>query len=343
MKFKLALLAVVACCCISRASSQCLTLDVPVDNVVLRSSDNTVRLSGTALTTNAIRVITFTSGPVEQVVNVGAGGRWAVDLNLPQNVASRVTVEQLACDGGSLDLLVTPVMSDVLSKRSPAVFQVAWLSKAEEEVADIGVRTLKAAPNAASFVNGVKAETIRVAQEYLSDFSISVGSATADNVAIISGDVVKGYYGKTDPRPDGKPDCGDTAQDDSITIWAGSVDSDMRDRPTMWSLLAKTDTLEMRINDLGHIFGTLVAHEILHAAGLVGCTWMQGNSGSHNDPHFERGLHKRFDFGNNLMDPFESVDPSRLIGRKDTSSTPRSKLKNDAFSASYLRIIHPKP
>lgn len=338
------LLILTAVVCTTTTASACITLDKPLDNVVLLIPDGRVKLTGIALGIDEVKLTIFESGkPPSEIIKIRVDHdkRFAHEVTLPVNVATHLFLEQRGCRE-VLDLLVTPINSSAVARRTPSVYQLDWFPSGEEKIADIGQLTLSPFTDAPGFVNEVKAETLRVTQEFLAEFAIRVGTSEASNKVRFTGTAEADLFGATLPRGDGSTDCGDVAQDDLINIYVGSLHTDIVTRRTIWQLLDTGDPRSMRITDLAHILGTLAAHEILHASGLVRCEWMQGDPRGHNNARFEIGRPKRYGAGSHLMDTFAAVDPATMIGRTDRTTAPRQKLVHDDFSASYLQLIHPR-
>ncbi|HWW61440.1 MAG TPA: hypothetical protein VN181_08745, partial [Thermoanaerobaculia bacterium] len=166
-------------------------------------------------------------------------------------------------------------------------------------------------------------------------------SDPAPNRIHIRGDLVTGAFAYTKPRA--TPDCGDIFQDDNTDVYGGSIADDIHSRPRIWAVFKSEDDPNVRADDIAHVLGTIVVHEVLHASGLLQCKWMQGDITGHNDPRFERGKGHRYASGQHLMDTFAMVTPEVLVGRSNTPSGPRPDLANDSFAANYLLLIHPKP
>jgi len=269
---------------------------------------------------------------------VDANSTWSTSLQLEPLIASKVQLDQPGCN--SVEILVTPANPNDIKKRPRSVFQIDWTPEGERKVLAIAADTLPSLSNTAEFMARVKREFMAVATSELAEFDIAIGTASASNTVHILEDVVAGTFAWT-KKPE-TPDCGDLFQNDVTEVYVGTIADDIHSRP-IWAILKRTDGEATRADDIGHMLGIIVAHEILHASGLLQCVWMQGDATGHNDPRFERGRGHRYQSGQVLLDTFAMVPPEVLIGRSSPTTVTRSQLANDTFAANYLRLIHPRP
>lgn len=331
------LLILLFCLNTATARAQCLTVEKPANNTLVAVTGAEVHIEGTA-----------TLGPVTvQVDNqtsytaTSIGDKWSVNAYVPFDKASLVAISAWGCEQPtSIVLLLTPVASTNVPRREHAAFGMEWTTAAEELLKDLGRATLDSPPPA-NFLDRVRRGILTVASAYLAEFDISLKEGAAPNrIRVVDETEPRGRFGVTlDPE-----DCGDQLQNASIYAYIGSLAEHIRANPPLWAILDKEkDNSDLRADDFGHLLGTVIAHEILHATGLLVCPWMQGYDG-HNDPKFLLGhMGKRYGNGFHLMDPFERVPPTMLIGRDDSSFPARRLLLHDTFSKSYLSLVHPRP
>jgi hypothetical protein len=350
---RMTLLLLLVFCPSLSALAQCVTTSLR-DNAIVSTSDPAIPFSGKGRPVIPVRIVVFGStgprgcgvvkGSIPDAaetcnVPVNANGDWSTSLQLEPNIASLVRVEQVGCE--RIEILVTPANPADIKKRGSSSFQIDWTPEGEREVLAIGRGTLNVVANPQKFVERVKRELLSYVTAELTPYDITIGGPSAPNKIHLLGDVVADAYAWTKRRD--PPDCGDVFQNDNTEIYVGSIAEDIRTRPFLWATFKRDDGDDLRADDVGHILGTIVLHEVLHASGLLQCTWMQGDVTGHNDPRFERGSGHRYDSGKHLMDTFAMVAPEALIGRGATATSPRPRLANDSFSANYLQLIHPRP
>jgi hypothetical protein len=118
-----------------------------------------------------------------------------------------------------------------------------------------------------------------------------------------------------------------------------------------WGPMKRSDTIEARTEDAAQALGRTSSHEFGHSLGLTGgptdsaCQWMDGCDGGHNCDTFDANHPRadRFESGWHIMDPGGKTLNNTRISEPNSlqrTSTRKSPVF-EAFSASYLRTVHP--
>lgn len=331
-------------------TGQCLTASVPDNAVVTRTS---LELSGEAkgdedfvyvsvfgsssspLLCQAIRGSIQGDGTC--ALRIGSGRMWRTTIQLDPAIASLIRIEQPSCRPSKLEILVTTAPPEDLQLRPAARFQVDWAPEAEVSIAQIGREVLGVDPPV-DFVSSMKKVVMNVVHRYLNSFDIRIDATNSPNKIYIVKDRDERAYART--IVPNNNNCGGKKTGTETQVYIGTLKHDITTRRPSWAVLDHGNPVRLS-EDIAQTVGTIIAHEVLHAVGLLQCGWMQGDEGAHHDPRFERGSGRRYASGEHLMDPFTRVSPKGLVGRHAPAATDRNDLLNDSFSANYLRMIHP--
>lgn len=152
---------------------------------------------------------------------------------------------------------------------------------------------------------------------------------------------------------DSPPDCGSQIAGQTTRVFVGTYRDSMVTDFDLWGPMKKSDSLELRAEDVSHALGRTAVHELAHSLGLVGggaadpCSWLDGCDLGHNCERFD-DVHPeadRFDSGRYIMDPGpKTLNRTRLAELNSNARTSRRIPSHfNAFNKSYLRLVHPLP
>lgn len=255
------------------------------------------------------------------------------------------TLNQLTARAGTRkhDVLITSVTN--MTVRPPQVVVLKWEAAAIEKLKQIAVVTRQPPSTSTeqnTFVEAVQNKTQTLVAASFAPFAISVvaQSNRADvHVVNFSGLSNGSTYGSTLGI-----DCANSNPSGVSTVWVGTLRDKMSNVPA-WAPMKKSDSLDVRIQDVAHALAYTATHEIGHGLGLVVspggsiCGWMQG-CGDHNCQSFETNQPgaDRWDNGHYIMDP--TAQPPVRIGHSSRSK-PRIQAGFNPITEDYLSLIHP--
>lgn len=293
-----------------------------------------VRLNGSSFTTSV------------------SGGKWSV-TGIPLNVGANTIDVQI---GDRRESVLTVRGSDNIIARPQQKVFFLWNPGADDELKRLAKESLSATlsdAELATFVTNVKKRTVEVFQQrYANVADVKAVGSDSDDVHTIS------MLGVNDSVFGSSPfDCGSKTPKQISEIHVGTYRSQMaRTNDSTgfiagWGPMKRSDSIEIRTEDVAQALGRTSAHEFGHSLGLTGgptdnaCQWMDGCDGGHNCDAFDAShpLAKRFDGGWHIMDPGgKTVNNARISEPSPLQRTnPRKSPVFESFGASYLRLVHP--
>jgi hypothetical protein len=247
-----------------------------------------------------------------------------------------------------------------ISKRPRQKVRFVWGAGVDAELDQIAAKTLNAAltpQQQAAFRLGVRTQTVVAFVRAYSDIDVEIVESDKDQPDVHTVQMMPNsgeIFGQS------LYDCGNVDPHQNSEIWVGTYRSEMVDSfnsgtvtSSGWGPMAKTDSWQVRMVDVGEALGRTSAHETGHSLGLVGsisgqpCDWMRGCDGGHNcdQVDFDYPLARRFNNGWFVMDPGGKTKNNARLA--EPSPTGRAVIRTpatfNAFNRSYFSIVHPKP
>jgi hypothetical protein len=278
-------------------------------------------------------------------------GKWKfTDVDVPPREA--VWVVSCKKAGKQHTILLTKVVGVQQMGRRQVYFR--WPPSAKRLVAEIANKTLNVPPNGKSldgFVARVMATAEEVCASAFAGIDVDViqepENPKATDLAVnMTHKTSSGTYGQSYPVLN------------SCDVLVGSYYIDtLEAKLADWAPMSKSDTPEVREEDLGQALGRTAAHEVGHLLGLVGYDgkhpWMRGCGGhTCKNPLFaEHPLTKRWDRGWFLMDPGPETENRARLGEyvedlppalRDKRVQSRRPPRFNDFNRAYLLLVCPR-
>lgn len=273
------------------------------------------------------------------------GGTWEATLDLP-TIAGTSVVE--ARTGTAHDEVLVTHGADV-ARRATQKVRFVWHDGVDDQLRQIARGTLQS-PSAAkveAFVAGVHGLAPAVLLRAYEGFDVA--DASDDSADVHTVDLLPGsddFFGQS------LYDCGNLQLHQQSDIMVGTYRSTMVDEFPSWGPMQKSDSLQVRIEDVADALGRTCAHELGHSLGFVGselgspCGWMMGCDGGHNCSELAATFARaeRFGSGRFIMDPGnKTLNHFRLAEASAGGRGQRTPSVFTAFDRSYLAAIHPRP
>ena len=315
------------------------TIDEPVADTLTLKPKATFRGHGPSG-----KNVTITNGSPPQTTTV-ASGAWNV-ANVPLKVGFNLVTVKV----GTVTTEQAITRGEKIAARPAQKVRIVWENGADDELKKIAAGTLDAELSNADQNHFVDVVHNRVADliagYYESAGDITLTTSTGLNVHVISmrPAEMNGLFGES------PVDCGNMTAGQTSKIFVGTFRKLMVDGLSDWLPMAKTDSLDVRAEDVSQAIARTAAHEFGHSLGLVAengdCGWMRGCDGNHTCKSFQDGVANlnRFNFGQFVMDPGGlSTNHNRIGEGTKSRSASRSPASFCEFDRSYLRIIEPLP
>jgi hypothetical protein len=316
------------------------------DKIVMTPS---VTIEGTGLPEGAAVSIRLNGSTFATTVAAGKWSTSGVALNVGANAIDVQIGDKLA------SVLVVRGADDVKARPQQKV-RFLWNDGVDDELEALVRESLSGTltnAQVATFVSNVKTRVVEVfKQRYDGVANIKVVDSDGDDVHTISMLAADDSVFGSSPF-----DCGSTRPKEISEIHIGTFHSQMTQPDDSngfisgWRPMKRSDPVEDRTEDVSQAIGRTSAHEFGHSIGLVGgntdnaCRWMDGCDAGHNCEGFDisHPLADRFDSGWHIMDPGGRTVNNARISEPDNKkrTKPRKSPIFEAFSASYLRIVHP--
>jgi len=320
-------------------ASDCLQITLPAQDSVVPIVNGYLLLEGTSAGPgNQVKGKVFTN-PIKTFTGTIAVGRWTAKAIVPSQRTVQITVTSDGCLPKTIH--VTGIEPSAFAVQPPLRFELEWSADAVAALKDIARGTLSSVSSEDAFVAAVKQKSLAVARSYLSDVNVEVGVAQPGIKISVAGSNNSGKFGQTFVPP--SVGCTEVTPQVFIEIYAGSIRDSIAAKKVLWSILSPSDGESVREDDIAQILGSVIAHEALHVAGLVRCSWMMGDGDWHNNASVAPNGTHRFGNGLHLMDSFSVVLPPALIGRSSNGAAQRDLLAQDAFSRSFVHSLYPRP
>jgi hypothetical protein len=236
-----------------------------------------------------------------------------------------------------------------IAPRPAQKIRLVWDNDSDEILRTIARSTLDPAPDDAAadhFVIEVKSLVPRVIWRALD------GVANFSIVDEDGDDVHSVLFKPLDPDILGRTlaDCGNNQLRGHSSVYLGTYARLMR-RMENWAPMTKSDSLDIRVQDVSEALGRTALHELGHGVGLVSddpespCSWMNGCNGGHTCSTFQ-ALHQgmeRFGGGAFIMDAGEETKNAARLGEpaQDGRAAARRPAMFCEFDRQYLRSLHP--
>lgn len=256
----------------------------------------------------------------------------------------------VAAAGAAKQTLTLTRASNISAHKTGQVIRIDWEPGTDDELRKIAAGTLDATLDDAAltlFANRVKNRFGELLfARYATTGDITVVSATAaSDVHVVSMRALdaNGLFGES------PLDCGNTKLAQTSKVYVGTYRAEMVDHLDDWLPMRKTDTVDVRVEDVAHALARTAAHEVGHSLGLVAekgnCSWMNGCGGAHSCAVFQKsnvGVN-RFNFGHFIMDPGpDTSNHARIAEAVKDRSPQRMPAEFCDFDRTYLEIIHPR-
>lgn len=325
---------------------------VTTSSVAIKGTINELDSGGTLVGTRDGKVRLKVNG-VDQAWVSTVSKVWtysSVGLNTGVNTISGSTQRTVGSTtiNGTLDAFILERKTDLVSRGEQKVFLDFSDSGIATQLKAIANHTLNGPLSAAdqtAFVDGVKAKVTSYFKEAYKGMKITVVTAAGTDVTTVKfrGEDKCSLYGES------PGDYKNSNKQQECKIYVGSfkcacVDDD---RLLTETPARKTDTMTVRINDIGTFIGRTAVHEFGHSLGLTaeGDTKLHGCDGMHNcDAYDTANPADRFNSGHYIMDPGPKSGLCARIGldcSEGTTTRVAKKPRFNSYNRSYLKIIHP--
>jgi hypothetical protein len=281
-----------------------------------------------------------------------SGGKWSV-TGIPLNVGANSIDVQI---GEKRDSVLTVRGSDNITARPQQKVFFLWNPGVDDELKRLAKESSSATlsdAELATFATNVRKRTVEVFQQrYANVADVKVVGSDGDDVHIVSMLRVNDSVFGSSPF-----DCGSKTPKQISEIHVGTYRSQMTMASDStgfiagWGPMKRSDSIDIRTEDVAQALGRTSAHEFGHSLGLTGgptdnaCQWMDGCDAGHNCDAFDAShpRAKRFDGGWHIMDPGgKTVNNARISEPNPLQRTnPRKSPVFESFGASYLRLVHP--
>jgi hypothetical protein len=281
-----------------------------------------------------------------------SGGKWSV-TGIALNVGANSIDVQI---GDKRDSVLTVRGGDDVKGRPQQKVFFLWNASVDDELKLLAKESLSATltdVQLTAFASNVKKRTVEIFQQrYAGVADVTIVNADGEDVHTVS------MLGLSDTLFGSSPfDCGSKTPKQTSQIHVGTYRSQMtkiNDAAGFisgWAPMKRSDTVEVRTEDVAQALGRTSTHEFGHSLGLTGgptdgtCQWMDGCDGGHNCDAFDATHPRanRFNEGWHIMDPGgKTVNNARISEpNKAQRTTPRKSPIFEPFGASYLKLVHP--
>jgi hypothetical protein len=325
-----------------------ITVINPISDVMI--DDAVTPINGVAPAESVTKVVLRSAATPEPVeVSVEPGFRtWSVPafpLNPGLNV---ITVETRPATVPTLLYLTRA--NGITRHTTPQKVALVWENGVDDQLKKIAKETIArelTAGELTTFVNLVRQTVPEVFRRAYRGLGVVVTDAEDDTThSVVFHDFeLSGLFGQS------FGDCGNDVAKQTSDVFVGTYVRLMTTQFDRWAPMAKTDTLEMRAQDVAEALGRTAAHETGHSLGLVGtngeerCGFMRGCDGGHTCVALQQAGMARFGGGFFIMDPGpKSANQARIgEGSKAARGQNRQPSVFCNFDKSYLDFIQPAP
>ena len=289
-----------------------------------------------------------TSWPAQVTLGEDGLGRWVVN---ELQVKPGVLVALQARMPGALDRKLVIVIPPNFAPGSQKI-SLHWRPATEALLHHIAASTLNPQPNLHSlFAKRVQERVQELLEERFQDFAFElVPQGDPEAYQLTFHELANDYFGYTEAE---HIDCWNQTTHGESTIHVGTLaerlarDFALPGGPRRWRPMNLSDSPAQRQEDVAQALAATAAHELLHGAGLVQCSWLFGAAG-HNNPEPRYNLLPEAQFfgsGDYLMDHGATVPPYRRISESSSSrrGAERRLRTLNPFNTTYLSLAHPKP
>jgi hypothetical protein len=249
---------------------------------------------------------------------------------------------------GTINPLLLDKRTDLASQGQQKVF-LDWSDAGiDDQIKAIATHSLDGPLSAAdlnTFVAGVKAEVVTFFEKAYSGKNVVLVPSFSAGTHTVK------YHGEDSCSLYGQSpgDFKSLIKQQQTEVYIGSFKCTVVDNNQLLTETPakKTDTMAVRIVDIGTFIGRTTAHEVGHSLGLVAepsglDQRLHGCEGTHNCEGYDQTHPSdRFDIGHHIMDPGPKSELYARIGQDGPVNRKAHRPFFEAYSRSYLEIVHP--